>query len=330
MAGAALLLVACREGEPVPLLTASPAPTPSGPPPDARTAAIGPLLQPGARLDRVLYGRLLPGPGEQIVLHSSRDIGCPDRQDYLQVFAFDPALGRWDANFDARRWPSASEPVILDREDRSGRCREREEVRTLALMDLDGDGLLELVLGLATGEDGREGTFWLEILSFAAGVAEPLYEQRAEHGGAVTVRPQRVELEQPTFPTRSGPLWRGEETPNGLLREAIAWDGALGQAVVVERENTLFCAQGVVERASREALFVMCDVGGRRVTGFRVRQETRVLPEEVGGVERLQPGREVSVRVEGSEADEEDRVNPVAVEIVVMNQRHASVPEADR
>jgi len=151
-------------------------------------------------------------------------------------------------------------------------------------------GMLSSATMFVTGER----TFY--ALRFALGVAEPLYEEATVRGGAVSVQPDRVVLEQPTFPAKSGPLWRGEESPNGLLREVIAWDKALGQVVVTERESRLFCAQGAVERTTPGALFVACAGDGPRLTGFRVTKDTRVLPREVGGVEKLQPGREVSVR----------------------------------
>lgn len=274
-------------------------------------------------MERVLYGRLLPGEGEQIVVHSSRDIGCPDRQDLLQVFAFDPAFGDWVAVFDGDLWPSATSPVIPDREDLSEPCRDAEQLPTLALTDLDRDGLEDIVFALATMEDGKEAPLLLEMLSFAAGVAEPLYEQETKRGGVVAVQPRRVVLEQPTFPSKSGALWRGDDAPNGLLRETIAWDEALQQLVVAERDSTLFCVQGLVERVSHEALFVACRRDGLRLTGFRVTGETRVLPGTLGGVDNIPPGREVSVRVSGTEPNAEDEVNPVAAEIVVLDQRQA-------
>ncbi len=335
LAAATLLLAACREGEPIPL-SLSPAPaTPSpGPVPDARRVPIESLLEPGDRVERVLYGRLLPGEGEQMVVHSSRDIsarggsasggGCLDRQDHLRVFAFDPAFGDWRPAFDADLWPSAASPFIPDRADVPEPCRGAEELPTLALLDLDGDGLQDLVIALATFKDGEEGPLLLEILSFAPGVAEPLYEQATKRGGRVVVQPEQVVLEQPTFPSRSGPLWRGEEAPNGSLQEVIAWDEALAQPVVAARQNALFCVQGLLERVSPDAVFVVCGGDGPRLTGFRVTKETRVLPESVGGVDKLQPGREVSVRVEGAEPDEEDEVNPTAIEIVVLDQRQVT------
>ena len=293
--------------------------------PDVRSVPVEPLIPEGATIDRVLYGRLLPGEGEQIIVQSSRDIGCADRQDYLQVFAFDEAFGEWKPLFEADRWPSPAGPFIPDREDFSDRCKGYEVLDLVELVEIEGGGTQELAVALSTGKD-EPGPLLLKVLSFRLGVAEPIYDEATTRGGAARLLADgRIALEQDTYPSRSSPLWRGSSSPNGTLTEVIGWDEEYRQVDVLETSLALYCRQGGVDQVKDGALIVTCDADGRqRFTGYRLTEETQVLPRELGGVAGLRPGQEVSVSAaEPLELSEDWELEPVATEIRVLNQRQA-------
>jgi len=309
---------------------------------------VQPLVPEGATIEKVLYGLLLPGEGEQIVVHSSRDIsaqggsaqtggrlaasggGCADRQDYLQVFAFDQAFGQWKALFQADRWPSPARPFIPDREDFSDPCEDYEVLELMELADVEADGeTQELVLALSTGDD-EPGPLLLKVLSFRTGVAEAIYDETTTRGGAARLLPgDRIALEQGTYPARSSPLWRGRCCPNGTLTEVIGWDEEYRQLDVLESSLALYCRHGAVDEVKGDALIVTCDADGRQLyTGYRLTDDTRVLPREFGGLAELRVGQEVSVSIaEPLELGEDWELEPIATEVRVLNQRHACLPD---
>ena len=313
---------------PIPTLVATP---------DARSAPVEALVPEGAAVEEVLYGRLLPGGGEQIVVHSSRQISvkdeeCPDRQDYLQVFAFDPAFGEWKPLLEADRWPSAASPLISDRAESGNDCEGYEVLELVELANIERDDKSqELVLALLTSaDDGARddpGRLLLKVLSFRSGAPEVIYDEATTRGGAARLLPDgRVELEQGTYPPQSSPLWKGRCCANGALTEVIGWDAEYRQVDVLESALDLYCRHGAVDEVKDEALIVTCDAdGGRRFTGYRLTDGTRVLPAELGGPAGLRVGQEVSVSVaEPLELDEDWRLEPVATEIRVLNEQHAS------
>lgn len=324
-----------------------PRPTiPAGPSPaatlDARSVPVQPLIPAGATIEKVLYGRLLPEMGEQIVVHSISDIGCSNRQDYLQVFAFDEAFGEWKALFEADTWPSPVAPFITNREDLSDPCESYEALELLELADVEADGeTQELVLALSTSARGgsalgggsdEPGPLLLTVLSFRTGIAEAVYDETTTRGGAARLLPgDRIALEQDTYPARSGPLWRGRCCPNGILAKVIGWNEEYRQIDVLERSLALYCRHGAVDDLKGDALIVTCDAGGRqRYTGYRLTDETRVLPTELGGLAGLHAGQEVSVDVaEPLELGEDWELEPIAAEVRVLNDRDARLP-ADR
>jgi hypothetical protein len=318
--------------------------------------SVGALVPQGATIEKVLYGHLLPGEGEQIVVHSSRDIsakggsasggGCADRQDYLQVFAFDPAFGQWKPLFEADRWPSPAGPFIPDREDFSNPCQGYESLELVEFADLEPEGgTEELVLALATsatggsaqtggrpaafgGGEDEPGPLFLKVLSFRTGVAEAIYDEATTRGGAARLLPGgRIALGQGTYPSRSSPLWRGRCCPNGALTEVIGWNEEYRQVDVLESSLELYCRRGAVDEVKDDAIIVTCDAdGAQRFTGYRLTNETRVLPKEFGGLAALRIGQEVSLSAaEPLELGEEWEVEPVATEIRVLNQRHAGL-----
>ena len=313
---------------PVPTLAATP---------DARSSPVEALAPEGAAVEKVLYGRLLPGDGEQIVVHSSRQISvkdeeCPDRQDYLQLFAFDAAFREWKPVFQANRWPSAAGPLIPDREESGNDCERYDVLETVDLANIEQDDELhELVLAILTSPDGGKkdvpGPLLLKVLSFRSGAPEVIYDEATASGGAARLLPDgRVELEQSTFPPESGPLWKGRCCGNGSLTEVIGWDAEYGQVNVLESSLDLYCRHGAVDEVKRDALIVTCDAdGGRRFTGYRLTDETRVLPAELGGPAGLRVGQEVSVSVaEPLELNEDWELEPVATEVRVLNEAQAS------
>jgi len=330
------LLVSCgAEGTahlagPYPTVPASPRAAAT---PDARTVPVEPLVPEGATIEKVLYGRLLPGEGEQIIVQSSRDIGCADRQDYLQVFAFDQDFGEWKALFEADRWPSPAAPFIPDRQDLSDRCKRYEVLELVELVEMEGGGTQDLAVALATSAKGgsasgggkdEPGPLFLKVLSFRPGVPEAIYDEVTTRGGAARlVADGRIALEQDTYPSRSGPLWRGSSSPNGTLTEVIGWDGKYRQVDVLESSLALYCLHGAVDQVKDDALIVTCDAGGlQRFTGYRLTGDTQVLPAEFGGPGELRVGQEVSVSpAEPLELDENWELEPVAAEIRVLNQR---------
>jgi len=334
------LLASCgaegTEGLAGPRATVPPVPT-LATAPDARSAPVEALVPEGAAVHKVLYGRLLPGNGEQIVVHSSRQISvkdeeCPDRQDYLQVFAFDPAFGDWKPLFEADKWPSAAGPLIPDREESGNDCEDYEVLELVELADIErDDGAQELVLGLLTSpDDGAKddpGPLLLKVLSFRSGAPEVIYDEVTTSGGGARLLPDgRVELEQGTYPSQSGPLWKGRCCANGSLTEVIGWDAEYGQVDVLESTVGLYCRHGAVDEVKDDALIVTCDAdGGRRFTGYRLTDRTRVLPAELGGPAGLRVGQEVSVSVAEPLAPDEDwELEPIATEIRVLNQRQAT------
>ncbi len=294
---------------------------------DARSVPVEPLAPEGATIEKVLYGRLLPGEGEQIVIHSSRDIGCSDRQDYVQVIAFDEAFGEWRALFRADRWPSPARPLIPDREELSDPCEGYEILDLMELVDIEVDGgTEELALALSTGDD-EPGPLLLKVLSFRMGVAEVIYDEATTRGGtARLLSGGRISLEQGTYPSQSSPLWQGSCCPNGSLTEVIGWDEEYGQVNVLESSLTLHCRQGVVDQVKGDALIVSCAAdGAQSYTGYRVTDDTRVLPEEFGDIAELQTGQEVSISVaEPLELDEDWHLEPIATEVRVLTQRYAA------
>jgi hypothetical protein len=305
--------------------------------PDARSAPVEALVPEGAAVDKVLYGRLLPGDGEQIVVHSSRRISvkneeCPDRQDYLQVFDFDAAFGEWKPLFQANRWPSAAGPLIPDREESGKDCEDYEVLELVELADIERDDeLQELVLALLTSpDDGAKetpGPLLLKVLSFRSGAPEVIYDEATTSGGGARLLPDgRVELEQSTYPPESSPLWKGRSSGNGSLTEVIGWDAEYSQVNVLESSLNLYCRYGAVDEVKRDALIVTCDAeGGRRLTGYRLTDETRVLPAELGGTAGLRVGQEVSVSVvEPLELNEDWELEPIAAEIRVLNREQAA------
>jgi len=324
------------EGLAGPHATVPPVPTLAATP-DARSAPVEGLVPEGASIEKVLYGRLLPGDGEQIAVHSSRRISvndeeCPDRQDYLQVFAFDPAFGEWKPLFEADKWPSAAGPLIPDREESGNDCEGYEVLELVELADIERDGeSQELVLGLLTSpDDGAKdapGPLLLKLLSFRSGAPEVIYDEVTTSGGDARLLPDgRVELEQDTYPPRSSPLWKGRCCANGSLTEVVGWDAEYGQVDVLESAVSLYCRHGAVDEVKDDALIVTCDAdGGRRFTGYRLTDETRVLPAELGGQAGLRVGQEVSVRVaEPLEMDEDWELEPVAAEVRVLNRQQAA------
>jgi hypothetical protein len=293
--------------------------------PDARSVPVEPLLPEGATVEKVLYGRLLPGEGEQIIVQSSRDIGCDDRQDYLQVFAFDPDFGEWKALFEANRWPSPAAPFIPDRRDFSDHCKRHEVLDLVELVNMEGGGTQDLAVAVSTGKD-EPGPLLLKVLSFRAGAAEAIYDETTIRGGAARLLDgDRIALEQGTYPPQSGPLWRGRSSPNGTLTEVIGLDEEYHQVDVLESSVDLYCLHGAVDQVKDDALIVTCDADGLpRFTGFRLTGETRVLPAEFGGPGDLRVGQEVSVSAaEPLELNEDWELEPVAAEIRVLNQRQA-------
>jgi hypothetical protein len=295
------------------------------------------LVPEGSAVEKVLYGRLLPADGEQIVVHSSRQISvkdeeCPDRQDYLQVFAFDPAFGDWKPLLEADKWPSAAGPLIPDREESGNDCEDYEALELAELTDIERDDeSQELVLALLTSpDDGAKddaGPLLLKVLSFRSGAPEVIYDEATTSGGAARLLPDgRVELEQGTYPPQSSPLWKGRCCASGSLTEVIGWDAVYGQVNVLESSLGLYCRHGAVDEVKDDALIVTCDAdGGRRFTGYRLTGETRVLPEELGGPTGMRVGQEVSVSVaEPLEPDEEWELEPIATEIRVLNREQAA------
>ena len=312
---------------PQPTVLASPRPAAT---PDARSVPVEPLAPEGVTIEKVLYGRLLPGEGEQIIIHSNRDISCADRQDYLQVFAFDQAFGEWKPLFEADRWPSQAGPFIPDRQDLSDRCKRYEVLELVELVDVERDSeTQELAVALSTGKD-EPGPLFLKVLSFRPGVAEAIYDETATRGGAARLLAGgRIALEQGTYPSRSSPLWRGGTSPNGTLTEVIGWDEEYRQVDVLESSLALYCRHGAVDEVKDDALIVTCDADGRqRFTGYRLTGETQVLPREFGGPGDLRVGQEVSVSAaEPLELGEDWELEPVAAEIRVLNQRQALLPK---
>jgi hypothetical protein len=312
---------------PQPTVPASPRPSAI---PDARSVPVESLAPEGATIEKVLYGRLLPGEGEQIIVQSSRDIGCADRQDYLQVFAFDQDFGQWKPLFEADRWPSPAGAFIPDREDFSDRCKGYELLELVELVDMERDGeTQDLAVALSTGKD-EPGPLLLKVFSFRPGVAEAIYDEATTRGGTARLLADgRIELEQDTYPSRSGPLWRGSSNPNGTLTEAIGWDEEYRQVDVLESSPALYCLHGAVDEVKDDALIVTCDADGRqRFTGYRLTDETQVLPKEFGGPGDLRPGQEVSVSAaEPLELNEDWELEPVAAEIRVLNQRQARLSD---
>jgi len=321
------LLVSCgAEGTadltgPQPTVPTSPRPAST---PDARSVPVEPLVPEGATIERILYGRLLPGEGEQIIVQSSRDVGCADRQDHLQVFAFDEAFGEWKPLFEADRWPSPAGSFIPDREDFSDPCKRYEVLALVELVDVERDSdIQELAVALATGKD-EPGHLFLKVLSFRAGVAEAIYDEVTTRGGSARLLDDgRISLEQGTYPSQSGPLWRGRSNPNGILTDVIGWDEEYRQVDVLESSLDLYCRHGAVDEVKDGALIVTCDADGlQRFTGYRLTDETEVLPAEFGGADELRPGQEVSVsEAEPLELGEDWELEPVAAEIRVLNQR---------
>ena len=315
-----------------------PSATVSAPPtseaaPDARSVDVEVLIPEGAAVERVLYGRLLPGEGEQIVVHSSRDISdddepCADRQDYLQVFAFDPAFDDWKPLFEADNWPSPAAPFIRDREESSERCKAYEVLELVELTELErSNATEELVVALSTGEEDEAGPLLLKVLSFWSGAAEAIYDEATTRGGAARLLPSGyINLGQGIYPPQSSPLWRGRCCPSGALTETIGWDDQYDQVDVLESATGLYCRYGAVDEVKDDALIVTCDADGeQRFTGYRVTDETRILPEEIGGFAGLRAGQEVSVSVAEPLAQNEDwELEPVATEIRVLNQRQAT------
>ena len=309
---------------------------------------VEPLIPEGATIEKVLYGRLLPGEGEQIIVHSSRDISaqggqtaarlggsasggsCDDRQDYLQVFAFDQAFGEWKPLFEADRWPSPAGPFIPDREDFSDPCKRYEVLALVELVDVERDSdIQELAVALATGKD-EPGHLFLKVLSFRAGVAEAIYDEVTTRGGSARLLDDgRISLEQGTYPSQSGPLWRGRSNPNGILTDVIGWDEEYRQVDVLESSLALYCRHGAVDEVKDDALIVTCDAdGGQRFTGYRLTDETQVLPKEFGGPGELRVGQEVSVsEAEPLELGEDWEMEPVAAEIRVLNQGQARLSD---
>jgi hypothetical protein len=332
-------LVSCgakgTEGLAGPRATVPPVPTLAATP-DARSVPVESLAPEGATVDKVLYGRLLPGDGEQIVVHSSRQISvkdeqCPDRQDYLQVFAFDPAFGEWKPVFQANRWPSAAGPLIPDREESGNDCERYDLLELAELADIEQDDQLqELVLAVLTSpDDGAKdepGPLLLKVFSFRSGAPEVIYDEATTSGGAARLLADgRVELEQSTYPPQSSPLWKGRCCGNGSLTEVIGWDAEYSQVNVLESSLDLYCLHGAVDEVKSDALIVTCDVGGRRFTGYRLTDETRVLPAELGGPAGLRVGQEVSVSTaEPLELNKDWELEPVATEIRVLNEQNAS------
>ena len=333
------LLVSCGAegtaelGGPQPTAPASPRPAAS---PDARSVPVEPLVPEGATIEKVLYGRLLPGEGEQIIVQSSRDIGCADRQDYLQVFAFDQAFGEWKPLFEADKWPSPAGPFIPDREDFSDPCKRYEVLELVEPVDVERDSdTQELAVALSTSAKGgsasgggkdEPGPLFLKVLSFRAGVAEAIYDEVTIRGGSARLLDEgRIALEQGTYPSQAGPLWRGRSNPNGILTDVIGWDEEYQQVDVLESSLDLYCRHGAVDEVKDGALIVTCDADGRqRFTGYRLTDETQVLPREFGGAGELRPGQEVSVsEAEPLELGEDWELEPVAAEIRVLNQRQA-------
>jgi hypothetical protein len=327
------LLVSCgAEGTadltgPQPTVPASPRPAST---PDARSVPVEPLVPEGATIEKVLYGRLLPAEGEQIIVQSSRDVGCADRQDYLQVFAFDQDFGEWKPLFEADSWPSTTGPFIPDREDSSDPCKRYEVLELVGLVDVERDSdTQELAVAVATGKD-EPGRLFLKVLSFRAGAAEAIYDEvTTRDGGARLLDDGRIALEQGTYPSQSSPLWRGRSNPNGTLTEVIGWDEEYRQVDVLESSLDLYCRHGAVDEVKDGALIVTCDADGRQqFTGYRLTDETEVLPAEFGGAGELRPGQEVSVsEAEPLELGEDWELEPVAAEIRVLNQRRALLPK---
>ena len=337
MAAAALLvwsvlLASCgAEGSgglvgPQPTAPATPSPAATT---DARSVPVEPLVPDGAAIEEVAYGPLLPGQGDQIVVHSSRDIGCADRQDYLQVFAFDQAFGQWKPLFEGDRWPSPAAPFIPDREDFSNRCKGYEVLELAELADVEaGEGVEDLVVALSTGKD-EPGPLLLKVFSFRSGEPEVIYDEATTRSGAARLLSgDRIALEQGTYPSQSSPLWRGRSFSNGTLTEVIGWDTEYRQVDVLERSLALHCLHGAVDEAKSDAVIVTCDPGdGQRFTGYRLTRDTKVLPAELGGVAGLRVGQEVSVSpAEPLELNEDWELEPTATEIRVLNQGQAATP----
>ncbi len=315
--------------------TIAPTPRPAATP-DARSVPVEPLIPEGATVERVIYGRLLPGQGEQIIVHSSRDIsgqggsasdGSCDRQDYLQIFAFDPDFGQWKPLFEGDKWPSTAAPFIPDREDSSDPCKSYETLDLVELVDMEADGgIQDLAVALATGKEDKPGPLLLKVFSFRSGAAEPIYDEAAPHGGATRMLAGgRIALEQGTYPSSSSPLWRGRSNPNGTLTEVIGRNEEYGQVDVVESSLALYCRHGAVDQVKDDALIVTCDADGQqRFTGYRLNGETKVLPAEFGGPGDLRVGQEVSVSAaEPLELNEDWELEPVASEIRVLDQQQA-------
>jgi len=318
---------------PQPTIAPSPRPVAT---PDARSVPVEPLIPEGATVERVIYGRLLRDQGEQIIVQSSRDVAaqggsdsngvCADRQDYLQVFAFDPDFGQWKPLFEGDKWPSPAAPFIPDRENSSNPCESYETLDLVELVNMETDGgIQDLAVALATGKD-EPGPLLLKVFSFRSGAAEPIYDEAAPHGGgARLLAGGRVELEQGTYPSSSSPLWRGRSNPNGTLTEVIGRNEEYGQVDVVESSLALYCRHGAVDQVKRDALIVTCDADGQqRFTGYRLTGETQMLPAEFGGPGDLHVGQEVSVSAaEPLELNEDWELEPVATEIRVLDQQQA-------
>jgi hypothetical protein len=312
--------------------------------PDARSVPVEALVPEGATVEKVLYGHLLPGEGEQIVVHSSRDIStedgssssqrCADRQDYLQVFAFDPDFGEWKPLFEADKWPSPSAPFIPDREESSDRCKGYEALDLMELADPERDNATEeLVVALSTSAKGggqeEPGPLLLKVLSFWSGAAEAIYDEATTRGGTARLLPSgSIELKQGTYPPQSSPLWRGRGYPNGTLTEVIGWDDEYGQVNMLESALSPYCRHGAVDEVKDDAIIVTCDTDGQqRFAGYRLTGETSVLPKELGGVAGLRVGQEVSISVaEPLELNEDWELEPIATEIRVLNERQARCP----
>lgn len=128
----------------------------------------------------VLYGQLLPGGPQEIVIHSeaseSRVEFAPPQQ-YVDAFGWSEA-GGWERIFAATEYLDDGRPILATEEFVS------EIVDYLQLVDFRDNGQDQLVLGIQSF-GASTGPFDLRILEFAPGSVRVALHTGGDRGGAV-------------------------------------------------------------------------------------------------------------------------------------------------